>query len=78
MTRLAVRDAEHMAPVLSTAPPRRLREGPAAMDDRKKYNQIETDRMIRKMGFQVESVDIQEFAKAEGGVTCLSIIFDVT
>lgn len=48
------------------------------MNHRKKYNQIETDRVIREMGFEVESVDIQEFAKSGGGVTCLSITFDVT
>ena len=35
---------------------------------------IRTASMIREMGFDVEAVDISEFAKAEGGVTCLSII----
>jgi dimethylargininase len=30
--------------------------------------------MIRKRGFRVESFDHSEFAKAEGGVTCLSIL----
>ena len=30
--------------------------------------------MIRARGFQVRAVDLSEFAKAEGGVTCLSIL----
>lgn len=35
---------------------------------------VETGELIQNLGFQVKSVDISEFAKAEGGVTCLSII----
>ncbi len=31
--------------------------------------------MIRERGFEVRAVDLSEFAKAEGGVTCLSILF---
>ena len=34
-----------------------------------------TANQLRKMGFQVRLVDLSEFAKAEGGVTCLSILF---
>lgn len=30
---------------------------------------------IRNLGFAVRTVDISEFAKAEGGVTCLSLLF---
>jgi dimethylargininase len=30
--------------------------------------------MIRARGFEVRTVDLSEFAKAEGGVTCLSIL----
>jgi dimethylargininase len=30
---------------------------------------------VRRMGHEVETVDISEFAKAEGGVTCLSLLF---
>ena len=30
--------------------------------------------LIRSLGFTVESVDTSEFAKVEGGVTCLSIV----
>jgi dimethylargininase len=31
--------------------------------------------MIRQLGFDVKTTDLSEFAKAEGGVTCLSILF---
>jgi len=31
--------------------------------------------LIRKRGFEVHTIDLSEFAKAEGGVTCLSILF---
>ncbi len=34
-----------------------------------------TIRMIRDLGFDVKTVELDEFAKAEGGVTCLSILF---
>lgn len=37
---------------------------------------VRTAELIREMGFDVRPVDISEFAKAEGGVTCLSILFD--
>jgi dimethylargininase len=38
----------------------------------------ETLALIEREGFQVKAVDLSEFAKAEGGVTCLSLIFGVT
>jgi dimethylargininase len=31
--------------------------------------------MIRQLGFEVETVDVSEFAKAEGCVTCVSVLF---
>jgi dimethylargininase len=31
--------------------------------------------LIRGMGFDLRTIDLSEFAKAEGGVTCLSIVF---
>ncbi len=34
-----------------------------------------TNTSIEALGFPVRSVDLSEFAKAEGGVTCLSLIF---
>lgn len=34
----------------------------------------ETVAMIRRMGFDVQTTEMSEFAKAEGGVTCLSIL----
>ena len=34
-----------------------------------------TAEMIRQRGFQVRTTELSEFAKAEGGVTCLSILF---
>jgi dimethylargininase len=36
---------------------------------------VQTAEIIRERGFDVQAVDISEFAKAEGGVTCLSILF---
>ena len=35
-----------------------------------------TAEMIRELGFEVRTIDISEFAKAEGGITCLSILFE--
>jgi len=35
-----------------------------------------TANTIREMGFAVHLVDLSEFAKAEGGVTCLSLLLD--
>jgi dimethylargininase len=35
----------------------------------------ETNAMLARMGFSVRAVDLSEFARAEGGVTCLSLIF---
>jgi N-dimethylarginine dimethylaminohydrolase len=32
--------------------------------------------MIRGLGFDVRAVDVSEFAKAEAGVTCLSILIE--
>lgn len=34
----------------------------------------ETCQSIRRLGFEVHTVELDEFAKAEGGVTCLSIL----
>jgi dimethylargininase len=34
-----------------------------------------TLRLIEREGFSVKPVDVSEFAKAEGGVTCMSLIF---
>ncbi len=40
---------------------------------------VETAELIQNLGFPVQQVDISEFAKVEGGVTCLSLIIgDVT
>jgi dimethylargininase len=36
---------------------------------------VRTADMIRQRGFDVRTIDLSEFAKAEGGVTCLSILF---
>ncbi len=36
-----------------------------------------TTDMIRNRGLPVETVDLSEFAKAEAGITCLSILFQV-
>jgi dimethylargininase len=35
--------------------------------------QVQTAELIRELGFVVKLVDLSEFAKAEGGVTCLSL-----
>ena len=37
-------------------------------------NHEETGCVIRERGFEVNTIDLSEFAKAEGGVTCLSIL----
>ena len=39
-------------------------------------NHPRTAATILAAGFDVQTVDVSEFAKAEGGVTCLSILFD--
>jgi dimethylargininase len=36
---------------------------------------VRTAERIRGLGFDVQTIDLSEFAKAEGGVTCLSILF---
>ena len=36
---------------------------------------METGSVIRERGFEVHTIDLSEFVKAEGGVTCLSILF---
>lgn len=36
-----------------------------------------TAAMLRTEGYTVHELDISEFAKAEGGVTCLSILVDM-
>jgi dimethylargininase len=36
---------------------------------------VQTADMIRARGFAVEIVELSEFAKAEGGISCLSILF---
>jgi dimethylargininase len=35
---------------------------------------VRTAELIRQRGFEVETVDLSEFAKADGGITCLSIL----
>ncbi|MBD2092119.1 hypothetical protein H6F67_19915 [Microcoleus sp. FACHB-1515] len=35
----------------------------------------QTIEQVRSIGYSVEAVDISEFAKAEAGLTCLSLIF---
>jgi dimethylargininase len=37
---------------------------------------VQTADLIQTRGFDVESVDLSEFAKAEGGITCLSLLFN--
>ena len=32
--------------------------------------------MINNRGYQLETIDLSEFAKAEAGITCLSLIFE--
>jgi dimethylargininase len=34
-----------------------------------------TAELIERLGYHVRTVELSEFAKAEGGVTCLSIVF---
>ena len=36
----------------------------------------ETAALMRELGFQVETVDISELLKAEGGMSCLSLRFE--
>src|SRR5262249_2850695 len=36
---------------------------------------VRTVDMIRRLGFDVRTIDLSEFAKAEGGGSCLSIVF---
>jgi dimethylargininase len=36
----------------------------------------ETCAMLRELGFHVLTVDISELQKAEGGITCMSLVFD--
>lgn len=36
----------------------------------------ETRRMLEAEGYEVATVDLSEFAKAEAGVTCLSLVFE--
>lgn len=38
----------------------------------------ETSELVRRRGFVVESVDLSEFTKAEGGMTCLSLLIDLS
>jgi dimethylargininase len=35
-----------------------------------------TAELIRQRGFEMETVDLSEFAKADGGITCLSIVMN--
>jgi dimethylargininase len=35
-----------------------------------------TAELVSRLGFGVREIDLSEFAKAEGGVTCLSLVFD--
>jgi dimethylargininase len=35
-----------------------------------------TRALLESRGFKVEAIDVSEFEKAEGGVTCKSIIFN--
>jgi dimethylargininase len=37
---------------------------------------VRTADLLRRLGFDVRTVDLSEFAKAEGCVTCLSLVFD--
>jgi dimethylargininase len=36
----------------------------------------QTADLLRRRGFDVRTVSLSEFAKAEGGVTCLSLLFE--
>lgn len=35
-----------------------------------------TENLIRRRGFEVRTADLSEFAKAEGGITCLSLLLN--
>jgi dimethylargininase len=37
---------------------------------------LHTAALIRERGFEVATVELSEFAKAEGGITCLSLLFN--
>jgi dimethylargininase len=37
---------------------------------------VRTADLIRQRGFEVETVDLSEFAKADGGITCLSVLLN--
>jgi dimethylargininase len=37
---------------------------------------VRTAELIRQHGFEVETVDLSQFAKADGGITCLSILLN--
>jgi dimethylargininase len=37
---------------------------------------VQTAEMIRGLGFEVETVSLSQFQKAEGGLTCLSLLFN--
>ena len=39
-------------------------------------NHVQTGELISQVGFRIEPIDISEFAKAEGGVTCLSLLIN--
>jgi dimethylargininase len=39
-------------------------------------NHVETGDCLSRLGLKIEPIDISEFAKAEGGVTCLSILYE--
>ncbi len=39
-------------------------------------NHVKTAELISQVGFRIDPIDISEFAKAEGGVTCLSLLVD--
>ena len=39
---------------------------------------VRTANLLRDCGFDVRTVPLSEFAKAEGGVTCLSLVFNET
>jgi dimethylargininase len=40
-------------------------------------DQVRTADRIHDLGFEVRTIDLSEFAKAEGGVTCLSLLFEL-
>jgi dimethylargininase len=37
---------------------------------------VQTTALIRERGFEVATVELSEFARAEGGITCLSLLFN--